>query len=110
MSIERIHTEYNPYDGTWTQTGVQDDKMVVRHDADVSAALAYTEKLRNSEQYSKDGIKNGFWHIATLPTTIVLKLKEVGVDIYAPRCNAKMIVAGLKQIGAEHFLTTTKRV
>ncbi len=109
MSIERISTDYNG-DGTWTQTGFEDDKLIIRHESDVSAALEYATKLRNSDDYSKQGIKNGFWHIATLPTTIVLKLKEAGVDIYAPKCSGKEIVAGLRKIGAEHFLTTAKRV
>ena len=109
MSIERISTEFN-LDGTWTQTGVEDDKLIIRHESDVSAALEYAGKLRNSDDYSKQGIKSGFWHIATLPTTIVLQLKEIGVDIYAPRTSAKEIVAGLRKINAEHFLTTAKRV
>jgi hypothetical protein len=109
MSIERISTEYNA-DGTWTQTGFQDDKLIIRHESDVSAAVEYATKLRNSDDYSRQGIKNGFWHIATLPTTIVLRLKEIGVDIYAPKCSGKEIVAGLRKINAEHFLTTAKRV
>ncbi len=110
MSIEKLSTEYNPHDGTWTQTGFEDDKLVIRQDADVSAALEYTKQLRNSDEYSKQGIKSGFWHIASLPSTIVLQLKKIGVDIYAPKCSGREIVAGLKKINAEHFLTTAKRV
>jgi len=110
MSVEKVSTEYDASTGTWTQTGFEEDKLVIRHDADVSASLEYAKQLRNSDEYSKQGIKSGFWHVAELPMTIVLQLKKIGVDIFAPRCTAKEIVAGLYKINAENFLTTTKRV
>lgn len=103
-----IPDEFDPYTGIHTQTGVVDDKLVIRQDSDVSAALDYATKLRNAEQYSRDGIKKGFWHAAEIPMAIVTQLKDNGVDVF--RASAKEIVAGLKKINAEHFLTTTKRV
>lgn len=96
--------------GVRTQTGVEDGKLVIHHDSDLSAALDYASKLRNAETYSSEGIKKGFWHVAEIPMEKILELKKIGVDIFAPKCSAKEIVAGLHKINAEHFLTTTKRV
>lgn len=110
MSIEKISSEYNPFDGTLTETGVEDDKMVVRQECDVSAALEYAKRLRNADEYSSDGIKKGFWHVATLTPITILELKKIGVDIYSPGCSGKDIVNGLKRIHADGFITTRKRV
>lgn len=108
--MEKINVEYDPTNGLWTQTGFVDDKLVIHHESDLSAAVERATALRNAEQYSRDGIKSGFWHVAEIPMEKVLELKKIGVDIFAPRCTAKEIVAGLRKLGAEHFLTTTKRV
>lgn len=108
--MEKINVEYNPTNGLLTHTGFVDDKLVIHHESDLSAAVAHATKLRNADQYSSDGIKNGFWHVAEIPMEKILELKKIGVDIFAPGCSAKQIVAGLKKLGAEHFLTTTKRV
>lgn len=108
--MEKINVEYNPTNGVWTQTGFVDDKLVIRHESDLSAAVERATALRNAEQYSKDGIKNGLWHVAEIPMEKVLELKKIGVDIFAPNCSARQIIAGLKKLGAEHFMTTTKRV
>lgn len=75
---------YDPVTGITTTIGSEDDKMVVKTDADVSAALDYAQKLRNSAEYSKAGIKAGLWHTVHLPDIVILKMKmEDGFDAYS---------------------------
>lgn len=69
-------TQYFHYDeltGGWGIESVQD----------VEPILEANKKLQNHETYSKDGIKNEFWHVATIPVVIQEKwLREDGIDIY----------------------------
>lgn len=87
----RIHgKEYDPYTGITTTYGSQDDKMVVKSDADVSAALDYAGKLRNAPEYAKGGIKRSWMHGAHIPDVVILKMKaEDGFDCYT--ANAREI-------------------
>ena len=57
---------------------------------DVEPYLEIAKACRNSD-YSKDGIKAGWWHLAYLPDVIVLKLlNEDGVNIYDPNDMKKL--------------------
>lgn len=94
--------------GVRTKIKVEDDKLVICRDQDLSAAIDYATKLRNADQYSADGIKKGWWHVGHVPAICYLPLKRIGVDMY--RSPVKDIVAGLKRLNMEHLLTTRKRV
>lgn len=94
--------------GVRTQTGVVGDNLVIRTESDVSPNLAYADALRNADQYSSEGIKKGFFHAAHIPVVQVAELLKIGVDVFtAP---AKEIIAGLRKINCERFITTRKRV
>lgn len=74
---------YDPFTGVTTTIGGEDDKLIVKSDADVSAALDYATKLRNATEYSKQGIKSGLWHTVHIPDIVILKMKmEDGFDAY----------------------------
>lgn len=50
---------------------------------DVEPYLEIAKASRNDENYSKDGIKAGWWHLAFLPDSIILKMwNEDHVNIY----------------------------
>jgi hypothetical protein len=50
---------------------------------DVEPFLEIAKAARNDEDYSKDGIKENWWHIAYLPDFIIIKMiNEDGVNIY----------------------------
>ena len=106
--MEKIKHEFDPLTGIVTQTGFVDDKLVIRRDADLTPNVEYATALRNDDQYSRDGIKKGFFHAAHIPAVVVVELLHAGCDVY--RASAKDIVAGLKRIHKEHLLTTRKRV
>jgi hypothetical protein len=106
--MEEFEREYDPLTGTITRSGFVDDKMIIRKDADLSALMNHTNALRNDESYSKDGIKKSWFHVASISEVTQIELLKIGVDIY--RANAKEIVAGLRKLNMENFITTNKRV
>lgn len=108
MSIEKVSTEFDPVTNTWTQTGFQGDKMLIRKTGDISANVEYATALRNSDQYSSDGIKKGFFHAAHIPEVVIVELLQIGVNVY--RASAREIVAGLRKLNKDHLITTRKRV
>jgi hypothetical protein len=69
-------TQYFHYDdmsGDWGIESVQDVEPII----DTNKAM------QNDDNYSRDGIKNEFWHVARIPVTIQEKwLREDGIDIY----------------------------
>ncbi len=106
--MDKFEHIYDPLTNVITQRGFVDDKMVTRTEADCEANLQYATQLRNSDEYSREGIKKGFFHAAHIPAVVVVELLQNGIDVY--RAPAKEIVAGLKRINKEHLLTTRKRV
>ena len=106
--MEKLHVDYDHLTGTRVTTSVDADRLIVTSEADIEPAINYTNALRNADQYSKDGIKNSFWHVAHIPNVVVVELKSQGIDIFT--ATAKEIVAGIKKLGKEHLLTTRKQV
>ncbi len=52
---------------------------------DVEPQIEFARGMRNDPAITKQGIKKGWWHIAHLPDTIILKMKqEDGVDVFNP--------------------------
>ena len=61
----------------------QTDTSTIEVVQDVSGIMDAAQKLRNDPNYSKDGIKKDWWHLAHIPDLIILKMKyEDGVDVY----------------------------
>lgn len=96
--------------GIYTETSVDPTtgRFVVQKKQDIAPNLEYATALRNADQYSSDGIKKGWFHVAHIPNVVVAELLQHGVNVY--RDDAKAIVAGLKKIGKDGLLTTRKRV
>jgi len=89
-----VDDEYDPLTGLRTRVAFEDDKMRVNYSQDVSAALEYTSKLRNAEDYAKAGIKASFQHVAHIPNAVCLQIKnEGGPDAY--KCRASELRAYL---------------
>lgn len=93
---------------TRTLTDEATGKMLVRKDQNISGAIEYATRLRNHEQYSRDGIKKNWMHVAEIPAVVITELMQINIDVYT--ASAKEIVAGLKLLHKEHLLTTTKQV
>ena len=76
---------------TWHDYDVASDKTEIVEIKDVEHVLESTNAARNWDvggakglnAYSKKGIKEGFWHVASIPNSVQLKWKtELGIDIF----------------------------
>ena len=77
--------DYDPYTGikTFHTYDSLTNKTYIEYEQDVDPWIELNKKLQNDEQYSRDGIKKEWWHIAQIPLIIQHKwLKEDGIDVY----------------------------
>lgn len=50
---------------------------------DIEPVLEYTNALRKCSEYSREGIKKGWWHYAHIPNIVIIKLRtEYGLNIW----------------------------
>jgi hypothetical protein len=80
-------TQYHSYDSAT-------DTTVIETVQDVQPYLEHNRNLRNNEDYSAKGIKNEFWHYASIPNVVIEKiLMEYGVNVYSqdPEERSKVI-------------------
>lgn len=69
-------TQYHEYDPLTKRTTIETVQ-------DVAPFLERNRVLRNDDSYSQKGIKNEWWHAATIPVVVQYKwLKDFGVDIF----------------------------
>lgn len=84
------------------------NRMVIKKAQDISANVEMTNRLRNNDEYTRNGIKKGWMHAAHIPEIVIVKLLREGINVYhAP---AKEIIAGLKKIGYDNLITTRANV
>ena len=103
-----IPDSFDPITGTRTQTGVIEDKLIIHKDADLTTNHEFAKSLRNDDDYSKQGIKRGFFHAMHIPEVVNVELLSIGIDVM--RASPKEIAAGLRRLGKEHFITTRKQI
>lgn len=87
---------------------IEDGKRVIKRTQDISHDIEYATQLRNADEYTKNGIKAGFWHVAHIPDIVVDDLRLKGINIYTD--SGPDIIAALKKYGYDYLLTTTKRI
>jgi len=77
--------DYDPMTGitTWFEYHPETDMTIVGREQDVDGILDLNRHLRNDSDYSKAGIKNDWWHYATIPNILIEKWKtEEGIDVF----------------------------
>ena len=70
-------------------TGVRNDmdydpesgRLDIHYRQDIEPLLEHTKMLRDNGLMDP-GIKQGFWHYASIPTTVQLELLNKGIDIF----------------------------
>ncbi len=88
--------DYNPVTGLKTTAVVEDGEFRVTYSQDITPAMERVQKLRNADQYSRDGIKNGLWHAVHIPDVECMRMiTEDGFDPYSS--SAKEVRAFLKR-------------
>jgi hypothetical protein len=80
--------EHDALTGLTTTVKCEDGQMRVNYSQDNTELYERLQKLRNAEDYSKQGIKNNLWHAITISPADCMKLiVEDGIDPYT--CSAK---------------------
>lgn len=101
--------DYNPLTGESTWMDYRDgESLTITNQQDVSGILDDTARLRNSDDYTRKGIKNDHWHYARIPNGVALEMKQKhGIDIFSQRVDWK---AALRCINAHYpYLKTTSK-
>ena len=65
----------------WDYDPVSDSFAIVT-EQDVGPFLERMQQLRNNPEISAKGIKEDWWHYASIPTVVELELRKRGIDIY----------------------------
>ena len=85
------------------------DAITIGHHQDVSNVLEYNKTLANTEEYSKRGIKESWWHYAKVPNTAILKMRfEKGIDFFE-KSHAPAVFRFLNDEENKYLRTTTKK-
>lgn len=78
-----LSQETDALTGLKTTFGVEDGQFKVKYEGDVAPSLDYTQKLRNADEYAKQGIKQNFQHIGHIPAEVCLKMRtDHGFDVW----------------------------
>ncbi len=83
-------------------------ESVIGSHQDVSVVLEVNKILQNSDTYSKKGIKNSWWHYASLPMVLIEKWKnEHGIDVFNKDHN-KAVLKKINDPEYRYLKTTLK--
>jgi hypothetical protein len=102
--------DYNPMTGVTTTFDYDpvSDTTYIGREEDVTAYVEFGKAMQNHEQYSKDGIKKGWWHYCLFPPIIIEKwLTEHGVNVF-DRNHQKAVFRLINQPEYRYLKTTTK--
>lgn len=77
-------TEYFDYDPL-------KDEIRLTSTQDVSGFLEHMKRLRNEDSYSAKGIKQEWWHYASIPAIVEIDLRSKGIDIYDKNATKRII-------------------
>lgn len=66
------------------------DKTIIHSYQDVEPLLDHMTRIRNSGEADK-GIKNDFWHYATVPMGVQVELLKKGIDINDKNCTKDLL-------------------
>lgn len=87
--------DYDATTKTETWFHVIDDTtgdFVIEEIQDVEPILEMNKAIQNWDvggakglnSFSKKGIKEGWWHVASIPNTVITAWRKLGVNLYAP--------------------------
>ena len=76
-----IWHDYDPITRETTIAEIQDVEPLL--DSNQAVRNFDTGGAKGLNEYSKQGIKNNWWHVASIPNSVMVKWKkELGIDIY----------------------------
>lgn len=104
--------DYDPYTRITTTFDYTPDGMVIlgEEHQDIAPLLDFNKRLANDDSYTKQGIKDSWWHCASIPPILIAKWKyELGVDVYNKH-HIKAVKKLLNQPEYKYLKTTTKMI
>lgn len=68
---------------TWHYYDDLTDETYIEEVQDVQPFLERNNRLRNDDDYKRKGIKEDWYHVASIPNAVIMKwLREEGIDFY----------------------------
>lgn len=58
---------------------------------DVKPFLERMKQMRLNADYSKQGIKEEWWHYASIPNVVVMELRNKGINVFDPADEKKVL-------------------
>ena len=102
--------DYDPINGitTYTDYNSVDDSLKIGYEFDdVSPVLDFNKAKQNDEQYTRDGIKNDWWHYAHIPMSLILKWQvEEGINVF-DKNDTKKVLQKVNSPEYRYLKTTT---
>lgn len=77
--------DYDPISGirTWHDYDPDTDTTTIYDEMDAAPRLELNKAIQGIDGYSLGGIKNSWWHIASIPVTLITHwLRTDGLDVY----------------------------
>jgi len=103
--------DYDPFTGitTYFDYDHSTDTTIVGSEQDVVKLLEQNKRLQNDDDYTKQGIKAGWWHYASYPAIIIEKwFNEYGVNVFDRNHEKK--VTELTNRPEYRYLKTTRKM
>lgn len=73
----RRFLDYDPLTGITTHfSGSGDGKFEIMETQDVTSIIEHNKRLLNLDGYKRGGIKNGYYHFATVPNVVMHKIMK----------------------------------
>ncbi len=85
-----------------------DDMVGVRIVENYEPILDFNKFLQSDDAYRKDGIKKSFWHVASIPQTVIYQWLTEGFDIF--KAERKDIEDRLNRPENQWLRTTARRI
>lgn len=78
-----MFSDFDPLTGLKTTVKAEDGELRINYSQDNTAVYERLQKLRNADEYSNEGIKNGLWHAVHITEADCMKMiVEDGFDPY----------------------------
>lgn len=106
MTKEFLH--YDPHTGIsdWAEDDILGRTFTLHRQEDVEPLLDRNAELRNTGGTDR-GIKEDWWLVASIPMTVVMQLKNKGIDVF--RAADEKAVERELRTNYPYLLTTGKR-
>lgn len=72
--MSTLGQDFDAFTGLKTTYGVEDGKFKIAYEQDVEPAYDRLRKLRETDEYKRNGIKEGFMHALSIQPVDVMKM------------------------------------